>query len=60
LKHFYFIFFYLKNIIKPSCCATSGDICTQLYELESTNGVPKSIETALLNPLHSVNTDLIG
>jgi len=22
---------------KSSCCATSGDICTQLYELESTN-----------------------
>jgi len=25
-----------------SCCATSGDICTQFYELESTSGVPKS------------------
>jgi len=25
-----------------SCCVTSGDICTQLYELESTNGVSKS------------------
>jgi len=42
-----------------SCCATSGDICTQLYEVESTDGVP-NLGTAPLMPHHSVNTDLIG